>query len=96
MSQKVTVIGVSHGFGTSKKDGKEYDICNAHMLYPMESFKSDTWQAEQFGHESISKNISLDIFNSLSSLSFPLVCNLKTESDLRTGRLKIVSLVPVL
>jgi hypothetical protein len=71
--------------GTSKKNGKAFEMTRAVILRPVDSFKSDNVDVQAIGFEALEVNLSLAAFDQLKTAKFPLQAELITEQSMGRG-----------
>lgn len=96
MQQKITVFGVAHRYGTSKKTQEQYSIFQAFYQSEIQEISSANYNLAGKGFELKEIFIPESEFEKLNSsgVSFPVDCDVLFDADLSTGRLRVKALNP--
>jgi CTX phage RstB protein len=87
---KATVIGFTHMFGTSKKNGKPYNFAQLSVLQPIVPQATSDFTRNGYGFEIAVLDADEKLGESLAGVKFPAMMDLVVDSVIRQGRLSSV------
>ena len=84
---KAVVIGVTRMTGTSKKNGRPYDMARCLALQPVQVGGTQETMRAGFGYQAAEIDLRPEALAKFSQLKFPVELELITGSEMMFGRL---------
>ncbi len=78
---KVQVIGIQRRFGKSKKSGKDYDMCQLHVLREVTAAINENNTLQGFGFQSVEMDADNKLINELNGQKFPFVAEIEFDTQ---------------
>lgn len=87
---KATVIGVTRMTGTSKKNGRPYDMARCFVLQPVQVGGTQETMRAGFGFSAAELDLRPDALVKFNQVKFPAELELITDNEMMFGRLVTV------